>query len=336
MSEHAQPEMSDADVLSALQSAAAQDVATEQAIEAPPASQPAPVAGAPVEGEAPQVGDQAPEAPVAPEAEQSSIPDQVAPFNPDELPEELLPLYHQMQRAFTPRLQEAAEIRKTFEELGGLDTIQQAVDVYERIADPQNWPQLYEELYQAMEQSGFEFEDSTPGGATPPESPFGQVADDPDLAPIINELTSLRSRTAEQEALLFQLQEEQEMRQQMAEEELRQTQYLTNMSRQVGAIRQANPHYDDDDIRAIIEIGTFFGDDLATAQQRYEEHVTRRLNRYFEGKRAGAPVAVQPVAGAGVLSQKDSMPETVEEAAAQAEEFLRRLQAAGELDDLGL
>lgn len=335
MSEHAQPEMSDADVLSALQEAAAQDVAAEQAAEAPPASQPAPVVGAPVEGEAPQVEDQAPEAPEAPEVEQSSIPDPDVPFNPDELPEELLPAWHQLQRAFTPRLQEAAQIRKTFEELGGLETIQQAMDVYERIADPQNWPQLYEELYQAMEQSGFEFEDSSAPTASP-ESPFDQVADDPDLAPIIGELTALRSRTAEQEALLFQLQEEQEIRRQMAEEELRQTQYLTNMSRQVAAIRQANPHYDDDDVRAIIEIGTFFGDDLAAAQQRYEEHVTRRLTRYFNEKKAGAPVAVQPVAGAGVLSQQDNAPETIEEAAAQAEELLRRLQAAGELDDLGL
>lgn len=319
--------MSDADVLSALQSAAAQDVAAEQAPEAPQTSHAAPEMGAPVEDQ-PEVDDQAPP-PDGEGVEQSEHDDELT-FNPDELPEELLPAWKQMQRAFTPRLQEAAAIRRTFEELGGIETIQQAMGVYERIADPQNWPQLYEELYQAMEQAGFEFEDS--GAPAVSDSPFGPVVDDPDLAPLITELQSLRSRTEEQDALLHQLQEEQDFRQQLAEQELQQTQYLAQMSRQVAAIRQANPHYDDEDIRAVIEIGTFFGDDLLTAQQRFEEHVARRLERYFSQKRQGAPAAVQPVAGAGVLSQPDKMPETIEQAAAEAEELLRRLQADGELD----
>lgn len=330
MSEHAQPEMSDADVLSALQEAAAQDVAAEQAAEAPQASHTAPEEGAPVEGME-QVDDQAPEAPEAPEVEQSDD-EPLPPFNPDELPDELLPAWRQMQAAFTPRLQEAAQIRRTFEELGGLETIQQAMNVYQRIADPNEWPALYEQLYQAMEASGFEFED--PAAPTAPEygESFGTVADDPDLAPLISELQALRHRTEEQDAFLAALQEEQDMRQAMAEEELRQTQYLTQMSRQVGAIRAANPHYDDDDIRAIIEIGTFFGDDLVTAQQRYEEHVARRLDRYFASKRAGAPASVQPVAGAGVLSNDERAPETIRDAEEEAVELLRRLQAEGELD----
>lgn len=322
-------EMSDADVLAALQDAAAQDVVAEQAAQAPPAqSHEAPVEGAPVEEQS-QIDDQAP--PLDSEGGEQSEDDDALTFNPDELPEELIPAWKQIQRAFTPRLQEAAAIRKRYEELGGEDTIQQAVGLYNRIANPQEWPALYEELYHAMEQAGFEFEDSsTP---TPPSAgSFDSFEDDPDLAPLVQELQSLRSRTEEQDALLSQLQEEQDFRQQLAEEELRQTQYLAQMSRQVMSIRQANPHYDDDDIRAVIEIGTFFGDDLVTAQQRYEEHIARRLDRYFSSKRAGAPASVQPVAGAGVLSQEDKMPATIEDAAEEAVELLRRLQADGELD----
>lgn len=330
MSEHAQPEMSDADVLSALQEAVSQDTAAEQA--GPVTSEsPAPAqAGAPVEG-APQVGDQAP----AQSAEDGGVEQSAhgldVPFNPDELPEELVPAWRQLQAAFTPKLQEAAQIRRTFEELGGLDVIQQAVELRNRIADPSNWPDLYEELYQAMEQAGFEFED--PAAPTPPaQAPFDSVADDPDLAPLISELQQLRSRMEAQDELLARLEQEQSLRQEMAEQELRQTQYLAQMSRAVSAIRQANPHYDDEDIRAIIEIGTFYGDDLLTAQQRYEDIVARRLERYLQSKRTPTPPSVQPVAGAGVLSHEDSAPETLEDAEAEAVELLRRLQATGELD----
>lgn len=328
-------EMTDADVLSALQEAAAQDVAAEQAAPVTQPSPPAPEEGAPVEGAQPQVDDQAPVQSVEDGGvEQSQDDDEFVPFNPDELPEELLPAWKQMQRAFTPRLQEAAAIRKRFEELGGQETVEQAVGLYQRIADPQQWPALYEELYQAMQAAGFEFEDfDVPPSPTPSQTPFGDVADDPDLAPIISELEQLRGRTAEQQTLLEQLYEEQAIRQQMADEELRQAQYLAQMQRQVVGIRQSNPHYDDEDIKAIIEIGSFYGDDLATAQQRYEDIVSRRLDRYFESKKAGAPPAVTPPAGAGVLSDPDTRPETLEEAEAQAVELMRRLQAEGALDD---
>lgn len=323
-------EMSDADVFAALTEAAAADAAGEsgeQAPTAPQASHPAPEEGAPVEG-APQVSDQAPPADEAAGVEQSES--DFVPFNPDELPEELLPAWRQLQAAFTPKLQEAAQIRRTFEELGGVEGIQQAVELRNRIADPSNWPALYEELYQAMEQAGFEFED--PAAPMEPRSPFGDVADDPELAPLISELQQLRHRTEAQDELLAALQEEQALRQEMAEQELQQTQYLAQMSRAVNAIRQANPHYDDEDVRAIIEIGTFYGDDLLTAQQRYEDIVARRLERYMQSKKAPIPAAVQPVAGAGVLSQEDKSPETLEEAEAEAIELLRRLAAEGELD----
>lgn len=334
-------EMTDEAVFSALTEAAAQDVAAEQVLNAPPASQPAAPVAAPAspQSDAPVEGTAAPEGQAPVQAVEAGGVEQPAqepavPFNPDDLPEELIPAWRQMQAAFTPRLQQAAAIQKRFEELGGEDAVQQAIDLYTRVGDPQNWPTLYEELYNAMEEQGFEFEDpALPGTPAAPtvQSPFGDVASDPDLAPLVQELQALRGRTDEQQQLIESFHEEQALRNQMAEEELQQSQYLANMHRQVVSLRQANPHYDDADIREIVKIGTFYGDDLALAAQDYESAFARRMTRYFEKKQAGAPASVGPVTGAGVLSNQDDRPETVEEAARQAEEYLRRLQDAGEI-----
>jgi hypothetical protein len=325
--------MSHDDALSALSEAAAQDAAAEQVEAAPPASPTAPEQGAPVEANVQPEGQAPVVPPVDPAGEGQPAPEPVVPFNPDELPEELLPAWRQMQAAFTPRLQQAAAITKRFEELGGEEAVQQAMSLYERVGNPEHWPTLYEELYQAMEQAGFEFEDPASAPATVASSPFSQLAtDDPDLAPLISEMQALRGRTDEQQTLIEQFYQEQELRQQMADEELRQAQHLANLQRQVMTIRQANPTYNDEDVKAIIELGSFYGDDLPLAQQRYEAIIASRLNRYFESKKGATPPSTQPVPGAGVLSTTDDRPATLEDAEAEAVELMRRLQAAGEFD----
>lgn len=320
--------MSHEDAIAALQEAVVADetpapAAPEQAVEAPSASTPAPVEGAPEESVTePEV--QAPEA--------GNTEEEFVPFNPDDLPPDLIPAWKQLQSSFTPRLQEAAAIKKQVEELGGLDTLQQAANLYQQIGDPQNWPALYEELYQAMEQAGFEFED----GHEAPIAPLapGQLPDDdPDLAPLVRELETLRGRSDEQQQLIENFVQAQEYQRTVAEEELRQAQLLAHMQQQVVGIRQANPSYTDDDMRAIIELAPFFNDDFGLAQQRYEEMFATRLNRWLDAKKAaGASVSTQPVAGAGIVSTEDSEPQTLREAEEEAVELMRRLQAAGELD----
>lgn len=322
--------MSHEDVVAALTEAAAADSApeapAEQAVETPStASAPAPVEGAPEESATPEV-----QAPKAPE----HTPEPEAAFNPDELPPELLPAWKQMQAAFTPRLQEAAAIKKQFEELGGIESAQQAVDLYQRVSDPQNWPQLYEELYQAMERAGFEFEDPNAAQSPVVSSPFGQLAEeDPDLAPLVTALQNLEGRTNDQQQLIESFLYEQEAQRQVAEEELRQAQYLASLQQQVTAVRQANPQYTDADVRAIIELGSFYGDDIALAQQRYEQIVSDRLTRYFESKKvAGAATSTQPVAGAGVLSEQEKEHADIRDVEDEVVELMRRLQAEGEID----
>lgn len=323
--------MSHEDAVAALTEAAAAEGETaiqEQAPApvAPPA--PAPVEGAPVdETQVPgQAGD------VEDVADEQPTDEDFVPFNPDELPPELVPAWKQLQQAWTPKLQEAAVIRKQFEELGGQETVQQAVELQHWMSDPANWPALYEQVYQMMEQAGFEFEDETPGAApSAPVAPdFSEM--DPDIAPLASELEQLRQQTTQQQQLMESFVQQQQHQQQMAQEELRQAQILADLQRQVVGIRQANPHYTDDDVRAIVELGTFYNDDLMRAQQRYEAIVADRLTRYLSGKATPAPAGVSPQSGAGVQSTETVMPQTLREAEEEAVEYMRQLQAAGELD----
>lgn len=319
--------MSHEDAVQAITEAAAAEAAGDQAAEvAPPAPTEAP---APVEG--------APENVVAPEPVQApqgnTEPEPLVPFNPDELPEELIPAWKQMQSAFTPRLQEAAAVKRTIEELGGVESVQQAVELAQWMQNPDNWPTVYEQVYQAMEEAGFEFEDGSITGAPAPAGQPFDPGDDPELAPIVSSLRSLEQQSAQQQQLIEQFYAQQESQQQMAALELQQMQHLAEMQRQVAGIRQANPSYTDSDMKAVIELASFYNDDLLTAQARYESIVADRLSRYFEGKRAaGAATATQTPAGAGVVSHESQEPESLEDASAMAEELLRQMQAAGELD----
>lgn len=286
-----------------------------------PEAVPAPEQGAPV-NEAPAEGQ-------APEGTPEEV--EVAPFNPDDLPEELKAGWKQLEAAYTPRLQEAAQTRRQIEALGGLDAAQQAVELAQWIQNPENWPAVYEEMYQAMQANGFEFEDDVPVAPSTPAGP--QFEDlDPELAPIMSRLDALQAQTAQQQQQLEAFYAEQAAQREYAELEFQQMQRLSEMQRQVSEIRTANPSYTETDMKAIIELSAFYQDDIHAAQQRYESIVADRLSRYFEGKKAPAPVATQPVSGAEVTSHEDQTPETFEEAAEQAEELMRRLQAEGALD----
>lgn len=318
--------MTHEDALAALQEAAQKDSAAEEQApaEAPPATEPVVT---------PEGKEPAPEVQADAQGEESGVEEHTEmaeEFNPDNLPPELIPAWKQLQAAWTPKLQEAAQIRKQFEELGGIETAQQALELQQRLSDPQNWPQLYEELYEAMQQQGFEFEDGT-DVPTPPVAPF-DVADDPELAPLATALQGLQRQSQEQAAMLEHFRQEQAFQRQAAEAELRHQQHIANMQRQVNDIRQANKHYDDEDIRAIVELGSFYNDDLKAAQQRYEAHIARRLDRYFAAKAGATPPSVQPQPGAGVLSEQERAPLTLREAEEEAVEYLRNLQAAGDLD----
>lgn len=318
-------EMSDADVASELQAAVAADAAAEQPTEAPPVVSSAPPAGAPEEN-VPVVEVQPP---VEPE-----VTEPLVPFNPDELPEELLPAWKQLQAAWTPKLQEAAAIQRQFEQYGGADAVDQAAALYARIADPEQWPAIYQELSAAMEEYGYEFDGEQEQPAAPASPNFGDLdVNDPELAPIIARLQELEGTTQSQSEALEQFYMNQQASQMLADEELRQAQHLAQLQRQVVSIRQANPNYDDEDVKDIVRMAPFFNDDLALAHAAFEQSFARRMDRYYAGKKgAESPTHGSPM-GAGVSSQEAPDEDiTLEQVEAEAVEYMRRLQDAGDLD----
>jgi hypothetical protein len=177
---------SDADVEAALNAAA-------QADEAPHIEQaPAPVVETPPAGEvadpAATAEQPAPETPVVPAEDSPSLFDGTA-VNPDELiaqHPELEPFVNQLKAAFTRKTQGVAEQRKELEALGSVEDLQQAAQLYQRMSDPSNWPEIHARLTEALEEQGLtpaqaSAEAARQMGAEQP-SP-GELPDDPELQP---------------------------------------------------------------------------------------------------------------------------------------------------------
>lgn len=260
------------------------------------------------------------------------------PFNPDTLPPELIPAWKQLQAAFTPRLQEAADVKKQLDALGGLDTIQEAVDLYQRISDPQNWGQLHSELSEAMQDMGL-----TPAQANQlageelqrqAQAPSldGLNLDDPDLAPLAQALKAQQAQQAQLQSRLDALTAEQEQRALFEEAQMQQQQRQAQFNQSLTAIQQANPHYKQADLERIVKLSAFHNGDLMHAQSDFELMRADILDGYFAGKQAASSPSIQPQPGAGANSTEERAPQTLRDAEAEAIEYIRGLQAAGELD----
>lgn len=329
-------EMSHEDAVQALQSAAAvdPDFGGTPAPAAPPEQAPPAAPVATPEGEKPNAEQPVP-APATPEASADSD----TFFNPDTLDPALIPAWKQLQAAYTQKTQTLAEQRKQLESLGGQEVVAEAVELYSRISDPANWPQLHQELSDAMQEAGL-----TPAQAdalaaeelqrqSTSSSPLdGLNLDDPDIAPLAS---ALRDQSAQMQSLrqmVESLTADQSMRAEAEALERQQQEHAMNIRTQLGAIQASRPDYNDDDLRAIIERAPFYNDDLHAAQASYEADIARRMERYFASKNAAKTPSIQPQPGAGASSTVDDTPTTLAEAAAEAEEYLRQLQAAGELD----
>lgn len=325
----------DSAVLAALQGAAQADDSQEQA----PASTPAPVA--PVGETAPSAAPVAqPEAtPAAPVVDTPPNLFEGTPVNPDQLPPELQPLAKQLQAAYTQKTQQLAEERRQFSALGSPEEVSQAVELYTRISDPTNWPQLHSDLSDLMQQYGLSPAEAAAEAATAireaaaepvvPQVPLGDL-EDPELGPLYKTLQeqqdAINSLRAERQSELTQRMEaEKAERLQMAIE--------GEVQRQHNAIIQANPRYGEGDMDAIYELSAFYQGNLLQAQQRYENLRAEWVGRYVDSKATAASAqGVHPApAGAPAATQRTE-PQTVKEASDEIEEHFRQLQAAGEID----
>jgi hypothetical protein len=315
------------DVQAELNAAAVADGAIE-APEAPAAEQAAPevVASAPKGESEPQTEEQP--------AGDSEV---FAPFNPDTLPPELVPAWKQLQGAFTRKTQELAEREKQFEALGPVEDIEQAVDLYTRLSDPENWPQLHQELTEALEEAGMtprqaEAEASRMVGEAT-DGGFELDTDDPELAPYAKAIRAEREARTALQARLDAFESRQNALAETEEAERAQQYRIFEMNRQAAAIRQANPGYDDTDIGMTVKLGSFYNDDLIGAQADLEAYVAHRMERYLASKQSAQSPSLQPSPGAGIDSEKGPTEfERVQDVEDAAVADVRALMDAGEFD----
>lgn len=277
------------------------------------------------------------EQPEVPAGQPDAVDSEQTFFNPDTLDPALLPGWKQLQAAFTQKTQQLAEQRRQLEALGSVEELQAARELYSRLSDPDNWAQLHSELTEAMQEYGLSPAEASAAAAEELSQqghpqPQGLDLDDPDLAPIAQQLQALQAQQAQQAALLQQFEQERAFAEQLEEAQRQQAAYVAQMQQQVSQLRQANPHYTDSDIETVVKLGSFFNDDLGQAQAALEAYVADRMTRYFEKKQGASAPAIQPQSGAGVLSSQEKLPTTLEEAEAEAIEFVRAAQAAGEFD----
>lgn len=266
-------------------------------------------------------------------------------FNPDELPEELRPAWRQLQGAFTKKTQDMAGTLKQAEALLALDvdveTAANAVNLYSQINDPQNWPALYEQLGQVMEQNGIE----VPGAraATRVESPATSglgdadldklVEDDPDLAPLVATVRAQRAELQRVDALQARLDaadaERMAAREEAQEAHLLQVE-MDRIAAEESQIREAFKHYGDPDVHMIHKMSSFHNGDLLTAQAELEEYVQGRIDRALSAKGRPKKAASAPVSTA--KAPAPAAEETLEDITVELEEKLRAMQRAGTLE----
>lgn len=307
---------SDDQVAAALSTAAQDEFAPEQA---------APTTPEGATDAAPEAEVQA-EAEVAPEPEQTDTFDG-GKFNPDDLPPELQEGWRQLQSAFTQKTQEIAEQRKQLEALGDPESLQQAVELYQRIGDPTNWQQLHAELTQAMQGMGmtpFEAQQAATDALSAATEPADPSVSYDDLDP---EVASLRQTLDQTRAELDQFKQGFEQRLQAEETERQYIQAITELQRQEAAIREAHPSWGDDKIEAAYQLSSFFNGNLAQGAARLEQVLAQEREMYLSQKAGAMSESTRtPASTFSAEASKVKEPETIAEAAAAAEEeFIARL-----------
>lgn len=316
--------MSFADAEAALNGAIAQDFSGPEPLTPAPPVEQAPAAPATPEGPTAPVqpsinrdehGRFAPRESEAPAVDTTPDLFEGEAVNPDTLPAELQPLAKQLQAAFTRKTQELAAQRQQVESLGSPDELRQAAELYRNLQDPGYLQEFHAELSRALEAQGLapgqareeaarQIEQST-APTTSVSDALARLKDDPELSPLAEAFSELRSE-------LDGLKTEREREREAQELAHAQMALAGEIQRQEMAIKQSNPHYTQEDLDAIYELSAFHDGSLVEAQQRYEQIVQARLERYLNGKQATS-VASAPVAGGGT-SEVPTQPVDLDEA----------------------
>jgi hypothetical protein len=222
-------------------------------------------------------------------------------IDPSTLSPELQQLHRSLQADYTRKTQEAAPWRKLGQELGveNPEDFRAALEVYNQLRDPRNWPAITQELTGYMQQMGMTPQQAQVAAA---ESVM-QFAPDT-VQPLVDpgefedfgvppQLLQAVQAQQQQLAQLTNYITQQEQQRQAEAQFQTVAQHLTRMENQ---IREANPHYTDGDVEAIYNL---MGNDgnLFAAQQKYESLLGSRLSSYLQGKGQAHETTPHPVQG---------------------------------------
>lgn len=254
-------------------------------------------------------------------------------IDPSTLDPQLQAIYKSLQADYTRKTQEIANQRREFEQLGPLDSVVEAVNVYNQLQNPDSWPALHAELTQGLQALGMSQQEASATAsaavaeqqaqqvAPSVQDPFAAYGDDADIAPV----KSAYEQMAQQ---LNELKSQYEADRQAQQQEQLTMSLIGEMQRQENIIRQARTDYTDEDVKAIYELASFHDGNLLNAQQRYEVIFNDRLSRYMAGKQ-GVAENMTVLPGATQQSmQQHVRPKTLDEGHALAMEALRAIEAA--------
>jgi len=258
-----------------------------------------------------------------------AVEDSFTSVDPNTLPPELQAIYKSLQGDYTRKTQETATLRKQYESFGSPESVQEAIQFVDQLQNPLYLKQFHGELTTYLQTMGLspaaaaaeataQIADANTGATAAVSPELASYADIPELAPVATHVSSLEARLAQMEAESHQrVEAEQAQRLHLA--------LVGEIQRQETAIRHANPAYEQADIDAIYELGSYYDGNLLKAQSRYEEMVGGRIQSYLAQKGAAAQIPDAPVAT--YVAPPEPKPLTLSEGHAIAMERLRLMEA---------
>lgn len=216
-------------------------------------------------------------------------------FDPNKLPEELVPAYRSMQADYTRTKQRLAEQEKAYDFLepyGGPEAAKQAVDFVVALAtDPEYQLQVHEQLTSQLQAEGLTPRQASQEASRQINEAITEQPDEFDdlglTDPAIErKLTELERSLAEERA----------WREQREEFEFQQG-LKAELDRQEATILRDNPEFGDDEIQAIYSLAYSTGGDLEAAADAFKGLRDNILASYIQTK-SSVPAGVTPLPNA--------------------------------------
>lgn len=191
--------------------------------------------------------------------------------DPESLTPELRTIFDGMQKSYTQKNQELADMRKQYDSLGQVEQVKSAVEFVQALQDPNNLAQLQTEISDYLQSMGYskgQADATADAAVSESDDSFNDFESGP--SPVDSRIEN-------------QLKELQNFREQYEQEKL-QADIENALARQENIIRTSNPTYTDDDIQTVYQLSYAFGGDLMAAQKAFEGERQRILSSYAASK----------------------------------------------------